>query len=126
MISTKRRRGCCGSSMIEFAIGSTILVAAFTGTFQFGYIFYRYNTLENAVNAGANYASLKPFDNDVSTTCATSSAYSTAVKNMVVYGQPTTGTSPVLPGLQTSQVTVTPGCNLGVPTSVSVTINGYT
>ena len=48
--------------MIEFAIGSGVLLAAFSGTFQFGYTFLQYNNLENAVARGARYASLVPYD----------------------------------------------------------------
>src|SRR5262245_49740779 len=122
MLSPRFRRSRAGSSMVEFAIGSSLLMAAFTGTFQFGYTFYRYNTLENAVNAGARYASLIPFTADTSLNCNASNSYSNAVKNTVVYGAPTGGTSPVLPNLSTSQVTVTPICTNGVPTAVSVRI----
>ena len=32
--------------LIEFAVGSGVLIAAFAGIFQFGYQFYRYNTLD--------------------------------------------------------------------------------
>src|ERR1700692_7446 len=87
-----------GSIMLEFALGSGVLLAAFTGTFQFGYTFLQYNNLANAVARGARYASLVPHD---STTTAPSAAFSSAVKNMVVYGTSTAGTSPALPGLTT-------------------------
>src|SRR3954468_21872448 len=87
-----------GNAMVEFALGSGILVMAFVGTFQFGYTFLQYNNLENAVARGARYASLIPYD---STTTSPSGTFSTAVKNMVVYGTSTAGTSPALPGLTT-------------------------
>ena len=49
--TSKRRFGSrAGSSMVEFALGSGVLVAAFTFTFQYGFIFYQYNALFNAVN----------------------------------------------------------------------------
>jgi hypothetical protein len=64
------------------------------------------------------------------------SNFQTAVQNMVVYGSPAAGTSPVLPGLTTSNVTVTacgittlcPGYSsaLGIPQEISVSITGYT
>src|SRR5579872_4314437 len=82
-----------GNVMLEFAIGSGMLVAAFTGTFQFGYTFLQYNNLENAVARGARYASLYPYD---STTTTPSALFIGNVKNMVVYGSPTAGTSPAL------------------------------
>ena len=125
----RRRRAQGGNVMLEFAIGAGVLVAVFTGTFQFGYNFYRYNTLATAVSNGARYASLKPYD---STTTTPSDAFLAAVQNMVVYGDPTgTATTPVSPGLTTANVKLTvtfssstPG--KGVPTFVTVSLSNYT
>jgi len=72
-----------GTAMLEFALGTLILVPVFAGTFQFGYTFFVYNNLDTAVRGGARYASLRSYDSATSTP---SSAFSTAVKNMVVYG----------------------------------------
>ena len=95
-----------GSSMVEFAIGASLLAMVFGGTFSWGYSFYRYNQLEAQVNAGARFAALRNYD-AVSTT--PSSAFSTAVKNVVVYGTPSpaNGATAVVPGLTTSNVTLT-------------------
>ena len=112
-----------GSVMLEFAIGSGVLIAAFTGTFQFGYSFLQYNNLENAVARGARYASLVPYD---SATTTYSAAFGTAVKNMVLYGSPTAGSSPVLPGLTTGNVNLTVTFTSGVPSAMTVSITGYT
>jgi len=122
-----------GNVMLEFAIGSGMLVAAFTGTFQFGYTFLQYNNLENAVARGARYASLIVYDSSSDTP---SSAFQTAVQNIVLYGSPTAGTTPVLPGLTATNVNVSacgitqvcPGYTtaLGVPQEVTVSISGYT
>jgi Flp pilus assembly protein TadG len=116
----KNRRG---NAMVEFALGSGILMAAFTGTFQYGYIFYRYNTLENAVHTGARWAALGAYD---SATTTPSSAYATKVKNLVVYGATTGGTNPVLPGLTTDNVTFTVNFTNGVPSVMEVKIVNYT
>jgi len=103
-------------------------VYVFTGTFQYGYIFYQYNALFNAVNNGAHFGALQVYDTNTS---APSSAYNTAVKNMVVYGDPTgTNTTPVVKGLGTGNVSITIG-SIGsgstfTPTSVTVAINNYT
>jgi len=109
--------------MLEFALGSGVLIAAFTGTFQFGYIFLQYNNLENAVARGARYASLVPYD---SATTTPSSAFQTAIQNMVLYGSPTAGTSPVLTGLTTSNVNLTVTFTNGIPSAMTVSISGYT
>ena len=112
-----------GNVMIEFAIGSGVLLAAFTGTFQFGYTFLQYNNLVNAVARGARYASLVPYD---SATTTPSVAFKTAVRNMVLYGTPTAGASPVLPGLAAGNVNLTVSFTNGVPSLMTVSISGYT
>jgi Flp pilus assembly protein TadG len=121
-----------GNILIEFALGSGVLVAAFVGTFQFGYTFLQYNNLENAVVRGARYASLIGYD---SSTDTPSSSFQTAVQNMVLYGSPTAGTTPVVPGLAASNVsvsacgiqTICPGyaSAVGVPQEVTVSITGF-
>ncbi len=126
-----RERG--GNAMLEFAIGSGVLVAAFVGTFQFGYSFLQYNNLENAVVRSAHYAALIDYHSANDTP---DSAFQTAVQNMVLYGSPTAGTTPVLPGLTTSNVRVTAcgvvnacpgyGSALGIPQEITVSISGYT
>jgi len=117
-----RRRN--GNVMIEFAIGSGILLAAFTGTFQFGYTFLQYNNLQNAVARGARYASLVPYD---SRDQNPSAAFTTKVQNMVLYGSTTAGATPVLPGLTAANVSVVPYFGpLGIPTKMTVSITGYT
>ena len=72
---SKRR---AGNIMLEFAIGSSLLVAAFAGTFQFGYTFYAYNKLATAVNDGARYAALRPYN---STTTTPKADFLLAVQN---------------------------------------------
>lgn len=109
--------------MLELAIGAGVLVATFFGTFRFGYTFYQYNLLKNAVSSGARYAAVRPYD---SSTTTPSSAFTSAVKNVVVYGDPAGGTAPVAPGLATSHVNLQPIFRNGVPSAMSVSISGYT
>jgi len=118
-----RRRN--GNVMIEFALGSGILLAAFTGTFQFGYTFLQYNNLQNAVARGARFASLAPYD---SLTSTASTAFTAKVKNMVLYGSTTAGTTPVLPGLTAANINLVPFFDptLKIPTRMTVSITGYT
>jgi len=112
-----------GNIMIEFAIGAGVLTSIFAGTFQFGYTFYQYNLLKNAVGDGARYASLRPYDSSTSTP---SSTFQQAVQNMVVYGDPAGGTSPMAPHLSTSNVNLNVTFTNGVPTAMTVSITGYT
>jgi Flp pilus assembly protein TadG len=121
ILSLTRNRD--GNAMLEFALGAGMMVAVFTGTFQFGYTFLQYNNLQNAVARGAHYAALVPYD---SATTTPSAAFKTAVQNMVLYGTPTAGTSPVLSGLTASNVNFTVTFTNGVPSAMTVSITGYT
>jgi Flp pilus assembly protein TadG len=112
-----------GNIMIEFAIGAGVLTSIFAGTFQFGYTFYQYNLLNNAVGNGARYASLRPYDSSTSTPSA---AFKQAVQNMVVYGDPGGGGNPIAPHLTTSNVNLNVTFTNGVPTAMTVSITGYT
>ena len=109
--------------MIEFAIATGILVPAFVGTFQFGYTFHVYNNLNSAVRGGARYGSMQSYDSGTSTP---STSFSTAVKNMVVYGNSAGTGSPVTPGLTTDNVQVVAVMKGAIPSSITVKVTGYT
>lgn len=118
----KLARNRDGNIMLEFAIGSAVLISAMAGTFQFGWDFLQYNNLENAVARGARYASVVPYDSATSTPSA---AFKTAVQNMVLYGSPTAGSSPVLGGLTAANVNLAVTFTTGVPSAMTVSISGY-
>lgn len=118
--SHSRRRG---TMVFEFTIGSTLLLAAFMGAFQYGYTFLQYNRLQNAVLQGAHYAALIPYDSPNATP---TSSYTAAVRNMVMFGSPTTGARVLVPGLSAQHVTVRMTLASGVPSTVTVAITGYT
>jgi Flp pilus assembly protein TadG len=89
-----------GNAMIEFAAASLILIPLFVGTFQFGYTFYVYNLLCTQMRSGARYASLKTFKgSDVA-------GFKTAVKNMVMFGNPDGTGTLIEPGLTAAQIDV--------------------
>jgi Flp pilus assembly protein TadG len=119
-----------GSVFVEFACSFLMLTTMFTGLYQFGYTFYAYNELVSAVRAGARYASLKPYD---STTSTPTDAFKTAVKNVVVYGDPNPpdGATPIVRGLATTNVQLTTagtggaGATIFAPSSMTVSITGY-
>jgi Flp pilus assembly protein TadG len=127
--SKLRRFGSrAGSSLIEFALGSGILVTIFVSTFQYGYFFYQYNLLVNVVNNAAHFAAMQIYD---SNTTSPSTAWKTAVQNMVLYGDPSgTNTTLQVKNLKTSNISITVGASgSGVtftPTSVTIAITGYT
>ncbi len=117
-----RRANRRGGAMVEFALSFGFLFSVFAGIFQFGYAFFVYNQLENAVRGGARYASLADYDSLTETPSAT---FETAVKNMVLYGNPAGTGSAIVPALSESNITVTATMERRVPATVTVTINGY-
>ena len=103
-------------------MGSGVLLAAFSGTFEAGYSLIQYNKLETAVAQAARYASLVPYD---SASATPSTAYMSAVRNMVLYGSPVAGNKPVLSGLTAGNVSLTVTFAKGVPSKVQVSITSY-
>lgn len=124
----KRARRARGSAVIELAVALPLLTTLFLGCFQFGYAFYVYGQLHQAVRAGARYASIRTYDSGSATP---SEAFLREVQNVVVYGDPNAGdqAAPIVRGLQTSnvQLDVTTGAAPvgAVPLRVAVSINGY-
>jgi Flp pilus assembly protein TadG len=119
----RRLRNRRGSELVEFALSFSLLFTLLAGVFQFGYAYYVYNTLEGAVRGGARYASLRTYD---SPTAAPSSAYLTAVRNAVVFGNPSGGDRSVVAGLTPENVGVTVSMERNVPVRITVGIASYT
>jgi Flp pilus assembly protein TadG len=118
----QRRRG---NALLEFALGWVVLFPVLAGVYQFGYAYYLFNNLESNTRAAARYAAIRTYD---STSATPTAAYSTAVKNMLVYGSvsATDASRPVAPGLQPDNVQVTMQFVKGIPSQVSVDVAGYT
>ena len=109
-----------GNALLEFALGFSLLWALFAGIYQFGYSFYVYNTVLTSVANAAELGSKMTYDT------ASPSTFTTALKNMVVYGNTTAGTSSIVPGLSTSNVTVGINPEGNMPTDITITINSFT
>ncbi len=119
----------CGEYLGPYLQGKTgPSFAVLSGVFQFGYAFYAYNALVNAVRNGARYGSNYPYS---STTATPDTTILHNVQNLVVYGRatPADGAQPVVAGLTTSNVAVvmTPGNAGGItpPTAVTVSIVNF-
>jgi len=109
-----------GNVLLELALGFAALWAVFSGVFQFGYAIYIYHSLVNTVTSGAYYAGRAEFNAD------STADFSDQVKNMVVYGSPAGGSSPLVPQLTTAKVNVAWTTDAsGVPQSVTVSIVDY-
>ena len=115
----KRRES--GHAMIELAFSATVMVACLAGTFQFGYTFYVYNQLVTAVGNGGRYAATRTVRAEVDKA-------ETAIRNMVVYGdpQPATEAQPAVAGLTPQQVEVRwVKDESGAPSAVGVSIREF-
>jgi hypothetical protein len=122
MQNRKRNRGRRGSALLEFGLAFPFIFPLFIGTFQFGYAFFLYNRLHGAVRAGARYASLETYASGNSTPPA---SFSSAVKDLVVYGDPAGGISPVVTGLTTANVELTVLYVNGAPKNMKVRLTNY-
>ena len=110
-----------GIQLAELAIVLPILLILFAATAEFGRFFYEYSTLAKAARIGTRYM----------VTAKVSSFERNRAKNLVVYGN-TAGTgAPLVEGLTTNQVIITPKDSsgveqlAGVPETITVQIIGY-
>jgi len=119
-MQTLQKKSERGNAMLEFAIGWALLWALFVGVYQFGYSFYVYNVVMTSVANAAELGSKMTYDT------SNTAQFSTALKNMVVYGDTTAGTNPLVPGLSTSNVNVSINPEDSMPTDITITINNFT
>jgi len=109
-----------GTATLEFALGWALLWALFAGVYQFGYSFYVYNVVMTSVANAAELGSKMTYDT------GNTSQFTTAVTNMVVYGDTTAGSKPLVPGLSTSNVTVSVNAKDSMPTDITISITNFT
>ena len=120
-----RARQQRGSITIEFTLCTLLLIPVFLGTWEFGFTFFQYAQLKNAVRAGARYASEQTYDSADTTPTA---AFLTKVQKMTVYGDPaadTTSATPVVAGLTPNNVQLTVQFTSGAPSSTTVSITNF-
>ncbi len=115
-----QRRSERGSAVVEFALAFALLWLMFTSIYQFGYTFYVYNVLLTSVASAAELGSKMTYDAGIPST------FTNALTNMVVYGNTTAGTTPVVPGLSSSNVSVSVNPANTTPTDITITINNFT
>jgi len=119
-MTTTKKRSERGSALIEFALGFSLLWAIFAGIFQFGYAFYVYNVVLTSAANAAELGSRMTYDT------ANPSQFTTALTNMVLYGDTTAGTTPIVRGLSSSNVNVSVNALNSMPTDITITINNFT
>jgi Flp pilus assembly protein TadG len=110
-----------GIQLAELAIVLPVFLLLFAATAEFGRYFYEYTTLAKAARVGVRYLA----------TAGVNVQSDTVARNLVVYGN-TSGTgTPVVPGLTTSNITITRRNSAGgvqtsgVPQTVTVQVTGF-
>lgn len=114
-----------GIATIEFAITFSFFLMMIIGIVSAGHLFFTHSAAVESTRRGARYAATlaKPSTGS----CSNSSTTVDPVKNMVLYGTTTAGSSPLVAGLQASNVTVCYSSDYGVGQgTVSVKIESYT
>jgi Flp pilus assembly protein TadG len=105
-----------GSTLVEFAIGATVFLMAVFAVLEFGRALWAHNALVDAARQGARYAVLHQ----------SSVAEDGRIRNVVVYGDPNGGATPLLPGLSTANVEVSRSGDFSVNSgTATVSITGY-
>lgn len=102
-----------GATLVEFAIGATVFLSSMFAVLEFGRALWVHNALADAARRGARYAVVN------------SSSNSAQVKNVVVFGDPSGGSKPVVGNLTTSNVTVNYNSFGLSDGTVSVSITNY-
>jgi Flp pilus assembly protein TadG len=111
-----------GTQLIEFAIALPFLIVMFAGAIELGRLFYTYTTLTKATVVGARYLSAAP---NALVGGAYASSDVDAAKNLMICGVAAScsGQTPIVSGLGTANITITPPPATGSVRYVTVTIS---
>lgn len=106
------KRGQQGMAMVEFAIALPLLVLLLLGVAEFGRMLFHYNNLLQASRDAGRYAASKAWNATLGR-LDLSTSLQTEIKNVAVYGVPSTtaGFSAVVPGLTPDDVQVRPSAS---------------
>ena len=113
-----------GTALVEFVFTAVAFLMMIMAIVSAGHLFFTHNALVESTRRGARYASLtaKPGTGF----CQNDSTTVDPIKNMVLYGTTTAGTTTLVNNLQPSNVTVCYSNDYGVGQgTVSVKIEGY-
>ncbi len=116
-ITRKRRQG--GNVSIEFALSFALLWGLVSGVYSMGHSLYTYNQLTIAVSNAARFAGRDGI-------VPSKEQFKDRIKNVAVYGNPEGTGSPVVSGLQTSNIDVEiEEDSAGVPRNVTVEVSSF-
>ncbi len=114
-----------GAAIVEFTITAAMFLLMIMAIVSGGHLFFTHNALVESTRRGARYAATLAKPNTGA--CVNNSTTVDPVKNMVLYGTPTAGTTTLVHNLQASNVTVCYSNDYGVGQgTVSVKIESYT
>jgi Flp pilus assembly protein TadG len=113
-----------GTTTVEFAVTAafffTMLVVVVAG----GSLFWTHNALVEATRRGARYAANQCHPTDIN--CPNHATTVERIKNVVLYNSTAAGTTPFVPHLQASNISVTHTNNFGFSAgTVRVKIENY-
>lgn len=113
VVTTRRGRSERGAEIVEASLTIMLFLMFVFSMFDFGLSLYLHQSFVHQARTGARYGAIHPDP--------------VAVKNMVLYGTPATGTGNGLNGLAPDSVTVTrTGTPITATDRIVVTISGYT
>ena len=97
-----RRRTQGGQALVELAFMLPVLTLLLLGILYFGFAFYTYNKLDRNIHEAGRYACTRNLLNSTNG----QNAFRAQVRNVVLYGDPTGGITPVVPGLTAGNIEV--------------------
>jgi hypothetical protein len=99
------KRKCRGVAMVETAISLPLFLVLMLATAEFGRAFMEYNSLTKSVRDAARFVANEGLYGSLGVVIITGDVQ-TRASNLVVYGNAAGTGTPLLPGLDTSDVTV--------------------
>jgi len=107
-----RRRRQHGGTLVESTLVLMVMLTLMFSIFDLGYVMFEHHTLLNQARAGARYGSINPSD-------------LTAIRNVVMYGQPVHEQGNGFFGLKSSMVAVQRHNSWTPEDRITITISGY-
>ena len=101
-----RRQPAKGLAIIEMAIILPILILLTLAAGEFGRAFIQYSRLSHRVQSAARFVAENALQGTTGVALLTATVH-TQARNLVVYGTPSVGTTPAVPGLSPNDVVVT-------------------
>lgn len=93
-----------GTAIVEFAITAAFFLMMIMAIISGGHLFFTHNALVESTRRGARYAATQCKPNLAG--CLNSDTSLDRIKNVVLYGTPTAGTSPLVNNLTAANITV--------------------